>query len=550
MKHEKFGFWRRHRLLSLGILLLGVWVLQSCGPKEGTVEYWIDQLDARKPSDRLKAVEGITDMAAQGSPDVKKAVKPLIEFYEKSADDKAKEKAAVALGKIKDKSAVPALCKFLEESVKINQPKVNNRSRALAFALGEIGDLSAVDTLLKVLDVAGDDSVKRTAITALGTLKAKKAVDRLVKVVLDDGENLLTRQRAVAALGEIRDPKAVDALVYAQYLVEQGVALYEHAAKAIHKIGRAAVPKLLETLEGKNQKVNEYFKLHPDWVKGVMEVKTIYTLGDLGDKRAVEPILKLMDKNDFQVPGAMALGFLQAKEVLPKLLELLKLAKNDKKKVKIQFGSVQAIADALVQIYDPDKVVPVMFDIVEWRMKTYAEYYDVPRYHLMLVLSKLVGKKDADHWLKLAENDPDKDAKKWYEKEGKPRVLAAKECDKNYDCWVKKLDDPNPFVRERATLELGRSGDVKYLDAVLKKSLSDRTVCSSGYKRCEACPVEQSVCVREAAVDALLKLGPKDPKKAIAALDKRLEEDKNRSTFKKVGFRYDTVRWLLANLNK
>ncbi|NOZ87427.1 MAG: HEAT repeat domain-containing protein [Deltaproteobacteria bacterium] len=540
----------KYRLRALAVVLFAIFVFQACGPKKGTIEYWIDQLDARKLSDRITAIQKITDLAENGSKDVLKAVKPLIEFYKNNTDERAREKAAVALGKIGDKSAVPDICKFLEESAKINQPKVNNRSRALAFALGEIGDPSAIDTLLKVVDDAGDESVKRTAITALGTLKAKKAVDKLIKILMDNGENLLTRQRALAALGKIRDPRAVDALVFSQYVVEKGMALYEYAAKALHELGRAAVPKLIETLQGKNKKVNDYIKLHPDWVKGVMEVKAIYSLGDLGDKRAVKPILALMDKNDFQVPGAMALGFLQSKEALPKLLELLNLAKNDKKKIKIQFGSVEAIADALVQIYDPDKVIPEMFNIVEWRMKNYADYYDTPRYHLMLTLSKLVRKKEADHWLELAEKDPDKDAKKWYDKEGKPRVLAAKECDQNYDCWVKKLDDPNPFVRERATFELGRSGNVKYLDPLINKSMADRTVCSSGYKRCEACPVEQSVCVREAAVDALLKLGPKDPKKAIAALDKRLEEDKSRSTFKKVGFRYETVRWLLANWPK
>ena len=37
MKHEKIGFGRRHVLLSFGMLLLGSWLLQSCGPKEGTV---------------------------------------------------------------------------------------------------------------------------------------------------------------------------------------------------------------------------------------------------------------------------------------------------------------------------------------------------------------------------------------------------------------------------------------------------------------------------------------------------------------------------------
>jgi len=50
-------------------VLLPVLVLYSastgCGPKEGTLEYWIDDLDARKPSDRLKAVKEIARMAEE-----------------------------------------------------------------------------------------------------------------------------------------------------------------------------------------------------------------------------------------------------------------------------------------------------------------------------------------------------------------------------------------------------------------------------------------------------------------------------------------------------
>jgi hypothetical protein len=38
------------------------------------------------------------------------------------------------------------------------------------------------------------------------------------------------------------------------------------------------------------------------------------------------------------------------------------------------------------------------------------------------------------------------------------RLEAAKDCKSDGACWAKKLDDPTPGVRERAALEIGRSG--------------------------------------------------------------------------------------------
>jgi len=522
------------------ILILGL--LIGCGPKEGTLEYFIDNLDARKSADRIKAVKEIARLAEEGAPGVNKAVQPIIQFFKDNVDDEAKEQAAIALGKLRDKSAVGTMCEWLTESAKIDQTKVNNRSRALALGLGEIGDPSAIDTLLKVVESSAEDSVKRTAITALGKLKAVKAVDSLIKVVLDDGENLLTRQRAILALGDIGDAKAADALVYSLFVEDRGISLNEYANKAIHRLGPAAVPKLIETLQGKNQKVIDYIKLHPSWPKGVMENKAMLTLGDLGDQRATEHILKAMEERDYQILGSMALMFLQDKKAVPKLVELTKKYKTG----KIQFGEVQQISSALSKIYAPEESIPVFFDVAGAELEKYAA--DFGRFQIMMELSKLVHTPEqCDKWLEMAKKDIDKDAQKWYEKEGKPRVEAAKECGLKYDCWAKKLQDKDPFVRERAVLELGRSGDVKYLDTLLGKPLEDGETCVSGYRLCEACPPIQSICVREAMVDALLKLGPKDPKKAVDALEKRLEEDKNRSTFKKVGFRYSVVRWFLKH---
>ena len=114
--------------------------------------------------------------------------------------------------------------------------------------------------------------------------------------------------------------------------------------------------------------VIDYIKLHPSWPKGVMENKAMLTMGDLGDQRATEHILKAMEERDYQILGSMALMFLQDKKAVPKLIELTKKYKTG----KIQFGEVQQISSALSKIYAPDETIPVFFDVAGAELEKYA----------------------------------------------------------------------------------------------------------------------------------------------------------------------------------
>jgi len=116
-----------------------------------------------------------------------------------------RERAAVSLGNIGDKLAVPALIEALDDSE-------DGVRREATKALGFIKDARAVPSLLEALSDR-DANVRMYAAYALGEIKDAKAASALLKA-LNDPE-WYVRDQAAWALREIRDPKIADSLVAA-----------------------------------------------------------------------------------------------------------------------------------------------------------------------------------------------------------------------------------------------------------------------------------------------------------------------------------------------
>ena len=133
------------------------------------------------------------------------------------ADDKVRVQAAISLGWMPAKDAVPALLSKLADA------NCGERlRRRIAQALGQIGDVRAIPSLLPLLS-SHDRWLRENAILSLGYLKAKEAVPTLVKyangedIPEHDGKYtrdekltvLDTRECAIRALGMIGDKSAV-----------------------------------------------------------------------------------------------------------------------------------------------------------------------------------------------------------------------------------------------------------------------------------------------------------------------------------------------------
>jgi HEAT repeat protein len=144
---------------------------------------------------------------------------------------------------------------------------VNSKVYPAVLEMGE----RAVPFLLE--EVGTDDRIRREhVVAALGNLKAKKAAEPIADILGD--ADLQRRYVAAWALGEIGDPATVPALVKA--LDDNDGEVRRHAVRALIRFGGAAVPPLVAYLPGATPRGG---------------TGAVRALGDIGDPRAVEPLL-------------------------------------------------------------------------------------------------------------------------------------------------------------------------------------------------------------------------------------------------------------------
>ena len=125
-------------------------------------------------------------------------------------------------------------------------PYFHSVVRAFAQARGEALDPVALGVAAR-LDSANDSSVRGRAAEALGSIGSERAVDALLKALLEDQESYV-RGRAAEALGSIGSERAVDALFKA-LLETQESGVRGSAAEALGSIGsERAVDALLKAL--------------------------------------------------------------------------------------------------------------------------------------------------------------------------------------------------------------------------------------------------------------------------------------------------------------
>ena len=203
---------------------------------------------------------------------------------------------AIALGKIRDRTAVPGLLEALHDQDR------DVRSRA-TLALREIGDATAVPGLLEALHDQ-DDIVRCLAATVLGEIGDKTVVPGLLEALHD--QNSVVRSDVAEALGQIGDKTAVLSLLEA--LHDQDGNVRSSAAKALGQIGdKTAVPALLEQLKG-------------DLNIG----RAITALGQIGDTTAVPSLVEILQSHLYNNDTLATEALVKiGSDAVPKLIEAL-----------------------------------------------------------------------------------------------------------------------------------------------------------------------------------------------------------------------------------
>lgn len=165
--------------------------------------------------------------------------------------------AALLLGQLRDKEAVPAL---------IEATKDKSICCRAAVSLGQIGDKSAVPALLKMAENFPDERL--WAGYGFAALGKPEGFDILIGII-DAGSHWTERRHAVRALGEIGNPVALATVI--KVLKDNHVNVRVSAARALGQIGNStALPALIEAMDD-----TEVTKIHAPTTVGKEARKAI-----------------------------------------------------------------------------------------------------------------------------------------------------------------------------------------------------------------------------------------------------------------------------------
>lgn len=154
---------------------------------------------ARVEHEAVRA-EALISLAWLGEDPARERLRALLE----DDDLERRVRAAVGLGRLRDRAAVPVLIEALSES------ELEERTRLEAVRLlGSLGDPRAVDALFDLLD---DDRMRRRAVLALGRIGDLRALEPLIEQ-LAEAQHTTVRDSAARALAHLGDAQAVPTLV-------------------------------------------------------------------------------------------------------------------------------------------------------------------------------------------------------------------------------------------------------------------------------------------------------------------------------------------------
>ena len=220
-------------------------------------------------------------------------------------------------------------------SVRRHLRRLSSRSeikRGLAAeALGRLKSRQAVPALIELLDDP-DDGVRFDAVKALGEIGDPRALEPLIARLDSPNENF--RRSVAEKLGMLGGARAVEALI--RTLGDSADSVRLRAAQALARLGEPQ----WET-----------------WVEG--SVSDLWNLGESGDARALEPLLKaLADPEGDRSDAAKGLGELRDARAFEPLLGALKdenaYLRGAAAYALGQLGDKRALDPLLGVLADPD----------------------------------------------------------------------------------------------------------------------------------------------------------------------------------------------------
>jgi len=299
----------------------------------------------------------------------KQAVEPLIEKLERWTSDSDKASlcaaAAQALGEIGDSRAVEPLLRVIASKCEYRLA-----SYWACIALGEIGDRKATKTLVEIIKSRSGDT--QPAAEALGNLGDKSAIPHL-RMLYDDCEDdagkKLVRLRAAYALVKLADDREAF-----EHMVKSTGDIYVSARKlAVKLLGdlkdKKAVEPLIKVMTGNNDSMSRIavralvntgepameplLKILKDLNPNRHRAAALRALGEIGDRKAIKHFIAFLISEAPEIcwEAAIALGKMREKSAVEPLLKVLK---SDYRQAR--YGAMRALGE----IGDERAVAPLV----------------------------------------------------------------------------------------------------------------------------------------------------------------------------------------------
>lgn len=291
------------------------------------------------------------------------------EYWQKAIDGahKTKDKTRVIEEMRSSKSINPAFAPMLNKE--LEGAKHGEVRGAVARVLGELKDPSSVEPLMAAIDFAATESEDKAAnkeiVVALGNIGDKRAVPAMMKA-LNTKDNY-TVIAAIEGLGQLKASDAYDKLN--EYATSESGETFisKKAIQALGDIGdKRAVPSLIKMMVKERRGVSFYAE----------SSFALFQIGEPAADALVEAIEgRNKDLNDYvkgagifkesvEAKAAQVLGDLHETRANKKLLEMLKYEREE---IDIKLIVRMRAADALGRIRAKDAVKPLsgMIDEIE-----------------------------------------------------------------------------------------------------------------------------------------------------------------------------------------
>ncbi len=424
--------------------------------------------------------------------------------------------AAVALGKLYERKAIPALSKCLSD--------IDARVRRAAVeSLGRIGEQECINPI--IMGLKDDDAnVRRTAIRYVSQFNDPRALELFIPM-LGDSVPVVAQEVVKAIL--IIGTDALDALVDALEIPSSIIKRYAATALGLLKDVRA-VPPLIELLTNIN------------WV---VRKAAVNALGELNDKRALNALLTMLDdsREEVALSASKALTNIGTPAVSGLLAYLIGRKKNQYAVLALKDMKGDSIKPLLNSLRHENaqirSAVVKVLDMIDWKPakdEQGAAYW--------------IAKQDWDKSVEIGDKavepliDVLADQEMWHRKAAAEHLGKLKD-DKAVDYLIQSLSDKYWNVREasmRSLIKMGRKAVEPLINAMLTgnktafESIAS-TLATIGDKRAIA-PLEYVLkdnrqFVRQAAVKALEKMKALDSRRRCQSCGKPVHKTLSQGDF-------------------